>query len=82
MFNLEIPVYKLFGILTVPRSIGWGLLVTLPMIMIIYCFYPDHYLLYDIILDGILVGPSHMLLDVFTEREFMLRGMRSGKDLL
>nr|WP_241208531.1 DUF1286 domain-containing protein [Sulfolobus islandicus] len=57
-------------------------MVTLSMIMIIYCFYPDHYVLYDIILDGILVGPSHMPLDVFTEREFTLRRMGSGKDSL
>jgi len=53
---------------TLPRSIGWGLLVTLPIAVILYYLYPDYYLLYAIVLDGLIVGLSHMLLDIFTER--------------
>jgi len=62
---------------TLPRSIGWGLLVTLPIAVILYYFYPDYYLLYAIVLDGLIVGPSHMLLDVFTERGIYVK--RNGK---
>ena len=51
---------------TVPRSIGWGLLTTLPIAVMLYYFYPK--LLYVTILDGLIVGPSHTLLDVFTEK--------------
>ena len=53
---------------TFPRSVGWGLLVTIPLAILLYYFYPDYYLLYVTVLDGIIVGPSHMLLDIFTER--------------
>jgi len=53
---------------TIPRSIGWGLLVTLPIGITLYYLYPDYYLIYIIVLDGLIVGLSHMLLDIFTER--------------
>jgi hypothetical protein len=53
---------------TFPRSIGWGLLVSIPLVIILYYFYPDYHLMSAVILDGLMVGPSHMLLDIFTER--------------
>ena len=53
---------------TLPRSIGWGLLVTLPIGITFYYLYPDYYLVAIIVLDGVIVGLSHMLLDIFTER--------------
>ena len=30
--------------------------------------FPSFYFVFSVILDGLLVGPSHLLLDVFTER--------------
>jgi len=53
---------------TLPRSIGWGLLVTIPIGITFYYLYPDYYLVVTIVLDGVIVGLSHMLLDIFTER--------------
>jgi len=52
---------------TVYRSILWGLLLSLP-IGVLYFVFPSFYFVFSVILDGLLVGPSHMLLDVFTER--------------
>lgn len=52
---------------TLPRSIGWGLLTTVPIIVALY-FLSSTELILITILDGIIVGPSHMLLDIFTER--------------
>ena len=45
---------------TLPRSIGWGLLTSVPIVLALHTGIA--------ILDGVIVGPSHMLLDVFTER--------------
>jgi hypothetical protein len=53
---------------TLSRSILWGLVVTIPLAIILYYFYPDYYLVSIIVLDGVIVGLSHMLLDIFTER--------------
>ena len=69
---------------TVPRSIAWGLLSTLPflayLLVISYFFStylksPSDFLHYFVLVNivpaiiaGIIVGPSHMLLDVFTEK--------------
>ena len=53
---------------TLPRSIGWGLLVTIPIGITFYYLYPDYYLVVTMVLDGVIVGLSHMLLDIFTER--------------
>jgi hypothetical protein len=52
---------------TLPRSIGWGLLTTVPIVLALY-FLSSTELILITILDGVIVGPSHMLLDVFTER--------------
>ena len=69
---------------TVPRSIAWGLLSTLPflayLLVISYFFstylkMPSDFLYYFVLVNfapaiiaGIIVGPSHMLLDIFTEK--------------
>ncbi|WP_338601375.1 DUF1286 domain-containing protein [Sulfolobus tengchongensis] len=51
---------------TVLRSIMWGLVSVLTLLLLFYDYY--HYtLILPIIISGIIVGPSHMLLDVFTE---------------
>ncbi|MUN30070.1 DUF1286 domain-containing protein [Sulfolobus metallicus DSM 6482 = JCM 9184] len=52
---------------TLPRSIGRGLLTSVPIIFALYFLFYSHTVLI-IILDGVMVGPSNMLLDVFTER--------------
>lgn len=60
---------------TFPRSVTWGLLSSLPIFLFVI-FFSYYYLdLYDytffayvasVIIAGIIVGPSHMLLDMFT----------------
>jgi len=52
---------------TLPRSIGWGLLTSVPIVLALYFLSPIELILITI-LDGVIVGPSHMLLDIFTER--------------
>ena len=62
---------------TFPRSVAWGLLSSLPILLFVI-FFSYYYLdLYgyiffayvtSIIIAGIIVGPSHMLLDIFTEK--------------
>jgi len=49
------------------RSILWGLSVSLPLFVLYYVFPSFHFAL-SLVLDGSLVGPSHMILDIFTER--------------
>jgi|ECHnycMinimDraft_1075156.scaffolds.fasta_scaffold08657_2 hypothetical protein len=54
---------------TLPRSIGWGLLTSLPIVLASYfLLYSPTELMLITILDGVIVGPSHMLLDIFTEK--------------
>lgn len=53
---------------TVYRSILWGLLLSLPIGVFLYFVFPSFLFVFSVILDGLLVGPSHMFLDVFTER--------------
>ncbi|BFH72241.1 DUF1286 domain-containing protein [Sulfurisphaera javensis] len=71
---------------TLPRSIGWGLVVILPLLYLIYethygysYYYDDgyYYSFLPVIISGILVGPSHMLLDVFTENGIYIK--KNGK---
>lgn len=55
---------------TYPRSVFWGVLLSIPLLFISYHYTHTlnhlHTLVYDII-PGIIVGPSHMFLDMFTE---------------
>ena len=65
---------------TVPRSILWGLVSVLPVAALAYYVYPYYYFVrvsMMLVLDGILVGPSHMLLDAFTEKGIYVK--RNGK---
>jgi len=58
------------------RSILWGLFLSLP-IGVLYFVFPSFLFVFSVILDGLLVGPSRMLLDVFTERGIYVK--RNGK---
>ncbi|WP_236751096.1 DUF1286 domain-containing protein [Acidianus sp. HS-5] len=53
---------------TLTRSIAWGLLPPVPISIIIYLLFPSYLLPIVTVIDGVMVGPSHMLLDIFTER--------------
>ncbi|ARM77087.1 DUF1286 domain-containing protein [Acidianus manzaensis] len=61
---------------TIPRSIIWGIipsiiLIVISEILVTIIFETDYSFetyFVCIFLDGIIVGPSHMLLDVFTEK--------------
>nr|WP_011225178.1 DUF1286 domain-containing protein [Sulfolobus islandicus]CAG38217.1 hypothetical protein [Sulfolobus islandicus] len=64
---------------TIPRSVVWGIVSVVPVfiLLLIYYYgfnYHEYYfslsnkVLMLILLNGAVVGPSHMLLDVFTER--------------
>ncbi|WCM36777.1 DUF1286 domain-containing protein [Sulfolobus islandicus] len=64
---------------TIPRSVVWGVVSVVPVfiLLLIYYYgfsYHEYYfslsnkVLLLILLNGVVVGPSHMLLDVFTER--------------
>jgi len=73
------------------RSIIWGSLVTVVVVFLAYFalhssyyYYNYHYNYFQLrelimlaILYGVLVGPSHMILDVFTERGIYVK--RNGK---
>nr|WP_306308660.1 hypothetical protein [Sulfuracidifex tepidarius] len=43
-------------------------MLSLPIGVFLYLVFPSVLFVLSVILDGLLVGPSHMLLDVFTER--------------
>ncbi|AWR96983.1 DUF1286 domain-containing protein [Acidianus sulfidivorans JP7] len=66
---------------TIPRSILWGVIPSIILIVIFelvasLLFGSDYaFQLYfvTIFLDGIIVGPSHMLLDVFTEKGIYIK---------
>jgi hypothetical protein len=64
---------------TYPRSVLWGLLVSVGVLSLLY--FGDKYLfrhhgeelIITGLLYGVLVGPSHMFLDMFTERGIYVR---------
>jgi len=72
---------------TIPRSIIWGLLTVMPFILLIFLFHygylkiPFQYnfmkFVLPLILAGIIVGPSHMFLDIFTEAGIYIK--KNGK---
>ena len=64
---------------TVPRSVLWGLISVLPIAALAYYVYPYYFakVLAMLVLDGILVGPSHMLLDALTEKGIYVK--RNGR---
>ncbi|BAB66941.1 hypothetical protein STK_18500 [Sulfurisphaera tokodaii str. 7] len=51
---------------TYPRSVLWGLLPTIPLIFLIHYMY-GYYALIEVLVSGVIVGPTHMFLDMFTE---------------
>ena len=51
---------------TVPRSVIWGLVTVLPILIILYIFQLPQFFL-PVVIAGIIVGPSHMILDIFTQ---------------
>lgn len=62
---------------TFPRSVAWGVLSSSPILTFVVLFSHyyldlDSYTLFSyiasVIIGGIIVGPSHMLLDVFTQK--------------
>ena len=54
---------------TVPRSMGWGLLTSLPIVLALhFLFRSPIELILLTALDGVVAGLSHMLLDIFTEK--------------
>ena len=65
---------------TLPRSVAWGIVSALPVIALAYYVYPHYYFAKDAVvlaIDGAIVGPSHMFLDVFTERGIYVK--KNGK---
>jgi len=52
---------------TVPRSVVWGLFTVLPIIVLAYFFLQSLNLIISLIIAGIIVGPTHMILDIFTQ---------------
>lgn len=66
---------------TIPRSVLWGLIPSIVIIFLIeyiehsslrtYSIITTYFIL--LLVDGILVGPSHMLLDIFTERGIFVK---------
>ncbi|QIW24763.1 DUF1286 domain-containing protein [Sulfolobus sp. S-194] len=55
---------------TYPRSVLWGLVTVLPIILLLYHYYTAvslHILFLQTIVAGVMVGPTHMFLDMFTE---------------
>ncbi|WP_016732301.1 DUF1286 domain-containing protein [Saccharolobus islandicus] len=63
---------------TIPRSVVWGIVSIIPVFILLLIYYGFSYHEYYfslsnkvvllMLLNGVVVGPSHMLLDVFTER--------------
>lgn len=63
---------------TLPRSVFWGLISSMPVIIVLGLAYGMlNTKILAALIDGILVGPSHMLLDVFTENGIYVK--RNGK---
>jgi hypothetical protein len=64
---------------TLPRSVFWGLIASIPVIILLSLLYGIVFNaeIFTALIGGILVGPSHMLLDVFTERGIYVK--RNGK---
>ncbi len=54
---------------TFPRSVAWGVLASLPVVFFYYyLYYSLGKLILIALLDGALAGPSHLMLDMFTEK--------------
>jgi hypothetical protein len=68
---------------TIPRSVGWGLLISIPIAVAFYFLSLNSYLPFSItfiiitVIDGVVAGLSHMLLDVFTQKGIYVK--KNGK---
>ena len=63
---------------TLYRSIAWGLISIIPFLLLLLLLTKTrYYYIIPLAIDGIIVGPSHMLLDAFTERGVYVK--RKGK---
>ncbi|MEW9492607.1 MAG: DUF1286 domain-containing protein [Candidatus Aramenus sulfurataquae] len=68
---------------TFPRSVVWGIISSLPLVASIYYFNTLQYepsafkLIALSLVDGAIAGPSHLVLDVFTEKGVFVK--RGGK---
>ncbi|AAY79641.1 DUF1286 domain-containing protein [Sulfolobus acidocaldarius] len=60
---------------TFPRSMLWSLLVS--VLLSFLFFYVRHTIPYYLLIDGVIAGPSHMVLDIFTERGIYVK--RNGR---
>ncbi|BDB98286.1 hypothetical protein SACC_13030 [Saccharolobus caldissimus] len=62
-----------------PRSVFWGFIASIPVIVVLSLLYGVLFnaQILATLIGGILVGPSHMLLDVFTERGIYIK--KNGK---
>ncbi|AOL16005.1 hypothetical protein BFU36_03870 [Sulfolobus sp. A20] len=63
---------------TLPRSVLWGVLSIIPIVTLLF-LYDNSFsnTFFPIVIDGVIVGPSHMLLDVFTEKGIYVK--KGGK---
>jgi len=73
---------------TIPRSVVWGIVSVVPVFILLLIYYNgfsyhEYYFSLSnkvvllILLNGVVVGPSHLFLDVFTERGIYVK--RNGK---
>jgi hypothetical protein len=54
---------------TIPRSMGWGLLTSMPIVLALhFLFHSPFEILLITAMDGVVAGLSHMFLDIFTEK--------------
>lgn len=61
---------------TIPRSVLWGIAVVAPLLFIIY-FFGELRFFFPVLIAGVIVGPSHMILDIFTEAGIYVK--KNGK---
>jgi len=62
---------------TVPRSVVWGFIASFPFVFFFFHEYNFVSYLPALVISGLIVGPSHMFLDVFTERGIYVK--KNGK---
>ncbi len=78
---------------TIPRSVIWGIVSIVPVLILLLIYYygfsyHEYYfsllnnkVILLTLLNGLVVGPSHMLLDVLPKEESTLKNTENGGDL-